>query len=142
MTPARILVIDDSTADIGLLRLALDNNGEPYELQVLSTGRQALDFVQEHRSGLREPEPCLILLDLHLPQYDGLQILREIKVAPALAHIHVMVLSGLASPAERREIASLDAHYRQKPSTLTEFLKIGEAIIEICRGPKASVVSA
>jgi CheY-like chemotaxis protein len=35
---------------------------------------------------IRQPEPCVILLDLHLPMYDGMAILRAIREAPALEH--------------------------------------------------------
>jgi CheY-like chemotaxis protein len=71
MIVAKILVIEDNIADINLLRLALDQRGEKYELQVLNSGDDAIRFIQEQRTGLsEEPEkPCVILLDLHLPKY-------------------------------------------------------------------------
>ena len=74
MQPARILVIDDNALDIVLLRHALDQQGEDYELEILSDGEQALQFVHEHRTRVREPEPCVILLDLYLPVYDGMAV--------------------------------------------------------------------
>jgi len=77
--PARIVVIEDNPADVDLLRYALDRQGEAYELEVLGDGEQALQFVHEHRTGKRDPEPCVIILDLHLPKYDGLEVLRAIK---------------------------------------------------------------
>ena len=49
------------------------------------------------------------------PKYDGVAILQAIKQAPVLAHIHVIVLSGMASPAEKDKIANMGASYRQKP---------------------------
>jgi CheY-like chemotaxis protein len=84
MQPARVLVIEDNESDIGLLRHALDQQGEKYELEILSDGEQALQFVHEHRTGVREPEPCVILLDLHLPLYDGMAILRAISPSPGV----------------------------------------------------------
>jgi len=84
MQPARILVIEDNAYDIVLLRHALDQQGEDYELEILSDGEQALQFVREHRTRAREPEPCVILLDLYLPAYDGMAVLRAIRQAPAL----------------------------------------------------------
>src|SRR5712671_5847759 len=86
---AKILIVEDNPADILWLRHALDQQGEKYDLQVLLDGEAALRFVDEHRTGLREPEPCVILLDLHLPKYDGIEVLRAVKRVPALAHIHV-----------------------------------------------------
>jgi CheY-like chemotaxis protein len=136
MSPARILVVDDSTADVSLLRVALNQQNEAYELEVLETAEQALAFVQEHKDrshgGLHEVEPCVILLDLHLPRYDGLTILKAIKQAPVLAHIHVMVLSGIATPQEQFKIATMGALYRQKPSSLEGYLDLGAEIFAVC----------
>jgi CheY-like chemotaxis protein len=136
MSPARILVVDDNTADVSLLRVALDQQKEAYELEVLETAEKALAFVQERKAGLHvgldEEEPCVILLDLHLPRYDGITILKAIKQAPVLARIHVMVLSGIASPQERLGIATLGALYRQKPSNLDGYLDLGAEIFAVC----------
>jgi CheY-like chemotaxis protein len=140
MGPARILVVDDSTADVSLLRVALNQQDEPYELEVLETAEQALAFVQERRNQFHAEfhaeEPCVILLDLHLPRYDGITILKAIKQAPVLANIHVMVLSGIASPQEQFKIATMGAIYRQKPSNLEGYLDLGAEIFAVCAGSK------
>ena len=132
MSRARILVVDDSTADVSLLRVALNQQDEPYELEVLHTAEEALAFVRDHRNRLHDAEPCVILLDLHLPRYDGITILKAIKQAPVLAHIHVMVLSGLATPQEQFKIATMGALYRQKPSNLEGYLDLGAEIFAVC----------
>jgi CheY-like chemotaxis protein len=139
MPPARILVIEDSEADIQLLRLALDQQEEDYELEVLKDGEQALLFVHEHRTALREPEPCVILLDVQLPRYDGMAVLRAIHTAPALEHIQVLVLSGLVNPRQEAEIANLGAFYRRKPSTLSELSELAAEIFAICKKAPATV---
>jgi CheY-like chemotaxis protein len=132
--PPKILVIEDSPADVALLRHALNHQGEPYDLEVLTDGEMALRFVNEHRSGTREPDPCVILLDLHLPKYDGIAVLKAIKRAPVLAHIHVVALSGLASPREEAAILSLGGLYRQKPLMLSQCLELAAEILAICKG--------
>jgi CheY-like chemotaxis protein len=133
MHPAKILVIEDNESEIGLLRHALDQSGEPYELEILNDGEEALRFVHEHRAGIREPKPCVILLDLYLPRYDGVAVLRAIRQAPALEHIHTLVLTGLATPDQQVEIANLGALYRRKPSGLTELAELAVEIIAICK---------
>lgn len=133
MPSARILVIDDNEADVHLLRDVLNQQKKDYELEVLRDGEEALRFVQERRFGTREPEPCVILLDLHLPRHDGITILRAIKNAPALEHIQVVVLSGLASPHQKADIADLGAVYRTKPSTLNELVVLAAEIVAVCK---------
>jgi CheY-like chemotaxis protein len=132
MSVAKILLVDDNNADISLLRMALDGQDEKYELEILRSGEDAIRYIQGHSSTLREPDPCVIILDLHLPRYDGLAILKAIRRSSDLAHIHVIILSGFASPAEQEGIASLGGLYVQKPFQLTEFLELGAKIMEIC----------
>lgn len=138
MPPARILVIEDNSSDIVLLRYALDHHGEEYELHVLRDGAEALQFVQEHRTGVRAPEPCVILLDLYLPLYDGISVLRAIREAPALVHINVVVLTALASPRQEQEIASMGAVYKRKPSELDDVLKLAAEVIDICKNSSSA----
>jgi CheY-like chemotaxis protein len=133
MQPARIVVIEDNAPDIVLLRHALDKQGEDYELEILSNGEEALRFVHEHRTRVREPEPCVILLDLYLPFYDGMAVLRAIRQAPALEHIHVVVWTGLVSPCQELEIASMGALYRKKSSSLKDVIELAAEIIAICK---------
>ncbi len=134
MSAAKILVVDDNAADINLLRVALDENDQEYELRVLQTGDEALRFVEAQKDGLKEPDLCVILLDLHLPRYDGLAVLRGIRHVGILSHIQVIVLSGAASPAERREISAMGAIYRQKPFDIQGFFDLGAEILAICKG--------
>jgi CheY-like chemotaxis protein len=138
MGPARILVIDDSTTDIYLLEIALNEQGEEYELEILSDGEAALQFVREHRSGVRKREPCVILLDLYLPDHNGLAVLHAIKEAPELTHINVVVLTGSASPRDRAEVQGLGARFWQKPRELSEFNDLAQEILAICRDALAT----
>jgi CheY-like chemotaxis protein len=132
--PARILIIEDNPGDVFLLRHALEAIGEPFELKILTDGEEALLFVREHRLGLHPPEPCVIVLDLHLPKYDGMAVLRAIKHAPALEHIGVMVLSGVVSSEEMQELLKLDVQrHSRKPSSLSEFQTLAEEIIALCK---------
>jgi len=131
MSRPRILVVEDNAADIELLRFALERQGD-YVLEVLEDGEEALRFVAEHRDGLHPPDPCVILLDVHLPKYDGLEILDALKGAGTLRHIQVIVLSSIASPEEEAEIRSKGAIYRTKPVTLKKFLELGAEIFALC----------
>jgi CheY-like chemotaxis protein len=133
MSEIRILCIDDNPADIGILRYALDEQGEDYELRVLKDGEEALLFVLEHREGKLEPKPCVILLDLHLPKHNGLEVLRAVAQAPALRHIRVLITSGQAHPTELDEIVALGAVYRQKPDTLEEYTQFAMETVALCK---------
>jgi CheY-like chemotaxis protein len=133
MSRPKILAIDDSSTDIDLLRFALDRQGEEYELEVLQDGAEALQFIREHRTGTREPEPCVIVLDIHLPMHDGMEVLKAVRLEPALTHIQVVVLSTFLSTEKRAEVEQSGAVYRIKPSTLTELLDLAAEILTLCK---------
>lgn len=139
MPLARILVIDDNEADVNLLRDVLDQQDNDYELEILRDGEEALRFVQDHRIGEREQEPCVILLDLHLPRHDGISVLHAIRKTPSLEHIRVIVLSGLANHHQKAEIADLGAAYRTKPSSLNELGELAAEIIAMCKNSSTPI---
>jgi CheY-like chemotaxis protein len=129
----RIVVIEDNPADTVLLRHALDHHGEAYVLEVLNDGEVALRYLREHCTEDR-PDPCLIVLDLHLPRYDGTAVLREIRQHPDLGHVSVAVVTASASPSEREEVLSLGVHmYRAKPIDWHETVDMAGELLSLCK---------
>lgn len=133
-TPARIVVVEDNSADVFLLRHALDQHNEKYGLDVLRDGEEAIDFVNRQRSAGHDAEPCVIVLDLHLPKHDGAAVLKVIKQEPALASVQVVALTTLASPKDEQEIREMGVRlYLAKPTLLEEWIKLAGDILNICR---------
>ncbi len=133
-SPAKIVVVEDNTADVFLLRHALDQHDEEYVLDVLRDGEEAIEFVNRQRSANPPPEPCVIVLDLHLPKHDGAVVLKVIKQEPALALVNVVALTTLASPKDEQEVRELGVRlYRAKPTLVEEWIQLAGEILEICR---------
>ena len=133
MSRPKILVMEDNPADVGLLRMAFDRKGEEYDLEVLQDGEEALSFIHEYRTGIRAPDPCVILLDTSLPKHDGMEVLKALRREPALTHIKMVVWSTFASPEQVAEVEKFGAIYRTKPMTLLEFFNLGAEILAICK---------
>jgi chemotaxis family two-component system response regulator Rcp1 len=134
LNPAKILVVEDSSADVFLLRHALNHHGEEYVLEVLRDGAEAIEFVNLQRTAGAKEEPCVIVLDLHLPKHDGPAVLRAIRHEPVLAHVQVVALTNLASPRDEQAIRDLGVRlYRAKPMQLDEWIELAGEILEICR---------
>ena len=134
---ARILLIEDSVADVILLRHGLDSVGHLYDLQVLHDGEAAIKFIQSHWSNSIPTEPCLIVLDLHLPKYDGLTVLKTLRQAPAFSHIKVAVLTYNASPREEQQLQTFEVDlYRRKPRDLADFNRLAKELLEICHSER------
>jgi two-component system KDP operon response regulator KdpE len=106
---ARVLVIDDDPALLRALRLALHAAG--HEVTAAPNGREGLD--QAARAG-----PEVIVLDLGLPDIDGLDVCRRIR---GWSDVPIIVLS--ATQAEDRKVAALDGgadDYVTKPFGMAE----------------------
>ena len=67
-TPPLILVVDDDKATVDILRTRLQSHG--YTVVSATDGEAGLQAVQEHR-------PDLVLLDVNMPQLDGLEVCRR-----------------------------------------------------------------
>lgn len=116
------------------MRMALGEVMGEHHFEVLSDGEKALVFVANHRSQVLKPEPCVIVIDLHLPKYNGLDVLEAARQAPALEHISVIIVSSAAAPQTVKRIEELGAHYRQKPSQLSEYEDLAKFIAAVCDG--------
>jgi two-component system response regulator len=138
---AHILLIEDNPAESELLKYAFDQLREPYELTVLEDGEEALHFVQER--GLQRPVPCVIVLDLGLPKYDGLTVLRAIKAEPDLAHIKIVVLTSGVSPKTEALVLKAGVNlFRTKPSSLEQVLALAAEILALCNAGLSTSRSA
>jgi len=129
--PAQILLIEDNPAESELLKYAFDQLRKPYELTVLQDGEEAIHFVQEN--GSQHPVPCVIVLDLGLPKYDGLTVLQAIKAESEFAHVKIVVLTSGVSPIVEAQILKAGVHlYRTKPSSLEQVLALSAEILALC----------
>ena len=86
--PGRILVVDDNQDNIEIIATRLRYRG--YEILEAGDGEQALALV-------REAAPDLILLDLHLPDLPGRQVLRRLRSYPETRDVPVFVVTADAS---------------------------------------------
>ena len=127
----RIVLIEDNDADVWFLRECLESIATDYEIIVLKGGEAALQFVEEEREGA-EPRPCVIVLDLQLPKYDGLEILAAIRRSPALEQVAALIVSTVPSPEAKRQISEFGVEYAEKPNTNAGFQNLAKRIWELC----------
>ena len=134
-------MIEDNPGDVLLLRLAVDQHDALYILEVLRDGAEAIRFVHNQWADT-EPEPCVIVLDWHLPKHDGSLVLQTIRQVPTLAHVHVVALTSVVSPKDEIEIQRLGVRlYRTKPADLEGWHSLAGEILEICHESSMSAVS-
>ena len=115
---ARILVVEDDAEIVEALRRGLTGHG--YDVQVAGTAREALD-------ALRQRPADVILLDLGLPDLDGIEVVRRVRETGSTP---IVVLSARDNEAAKVEALTLGADdYLSKPFGMNELIaRIGVAL--------------
>jgi two-component system, OmpR family, KDP operon response regulator KdpE len=125
----RVLVVDDEARIRRLLRLSLNARG--FEIYDARTGREALD-------GVIGCKPDIVILDLGLPDLDGMDMLKELRT---WSSVPVIVLS--VRNAEEDIVASLNAgadDYLVKPFNMGELVARINASLRRLRPPQGGEV--
>lgn len=122
---ARILVIEDNTADVHLLRVALEAAGVHVELEHAADGEEAVQIVTQENA----TQPNLIVLDVNLPKISGDEVLRRIRIQPNLAHTPVLIFTSSQADEDKTRMKRLGADaFVTKGRDLTEFLQVGQVL--------------
>ena len=110
----RILVIEDSPVNMALTVAILENAGH----SVIQADRARLGIELAKRE-----HPDLVLMDIQLPDLDGLTATRQLKADPSTAHLPVIALTAFAMKGDEEEsrAAGCDG-YVTKPIRYKEFL--------------------
>ena len=120
-TQKTILVVDDESTIREVVRRYLEREG--FFVQEAEDGYQALDAIQD------DP-PDLIVLDIFMPEMDGLEVCRNLRREPELSHIKVLITTAFPDHPKVKEIAELgfrDVCY--KPFTTKHFVnKVDECL--------------
>jgi CheY-like chemotaxis protein len=122
----QIVVAEDNHADIALVREALKTHRVDGELVVISDGAEVIRYFRELDLDSHSPAPDLVLLDMHLPKYDGEEILSALRSTERIAQTPVLVMtSSVASEFEKVAQKHAALHYFKKPSTWEQFSELG-----------------
>ena len=118
-----ILLVEDNPNDLELALHAFEKHKFANRIEVARDGLEALDYLLGGNGRLPGARPRVVLLDLKLPKVDGLQVLREIRSTPGLAHLPVVILTS--SREERDIVESYDLgvnSYIVKPVDFDKFV--------------------
>lgn len=119
--PRTVLYIEDNLSNLRLVERILARRVEVKLISALK-GSIGLELARLHR-------PDLILLDLHLPDIQGDEILRQLRADPHTAHLPVVMISADATAAQIERLRALGANdYLTKPIDVREFLAMVDAI--------------
>jgi len=121
-----ILLVEDNDNDAEMTLRALRKRNLANSLARVKDGAEALDFLF-CRGGYAEREnghsPKVVLLDLHLPKIDGIEVLRTVRANPRTAQLPVVVLTSSNEEKDIIETYRLGVNsYIVKPVDFEKFM--------------------
>jgi two-component system response regulator MtrA len=117
-----VLIADDDADILLLVKAVLERSG--HEVVAVSDGAEALAIV-------RARKPDLAVLDISMPEVDGLEVLRRLRADPTTSELPVVLLSARAQEADvERGFAIGASAYLKKPFSPRE---LSEHVAELLR---------
>ena len=122
-----ILLAEDESNDVLLVRRALFKAGLSAELRVASDGQAAIDYLagaEDYADGRGHSLPDLVLLDLKLPLKSGLEVLEWMRSKPEFDRVVVVILTSSreARDVERAYALRCEA-YLLKPAAFPDLVE-------------------
>jgi PAS domain S-box-containing protein len=119
---ARILLAEDNAANVMVIKEYLETHG--YEIIVASHGQEAL-------SKAPEVSPSLILMDIQMPNMDGLEATRRLRATPAFASVPIIALTAFAMPGDRERCLEAGANeHMTKPVHLRKLHEMISSLLK------------
>jgi len=119
-----VLIAEDNGKNMKLFRDVLQATG--YETLEATTGRQAIELAAEHT-------PDLVLMDIQLPDIDGVEALSRLRADGRTNAIPVLALTAQAMHGDReRFLAAGFDGYVSKPVNVADLLGV---VRQYCNGP-------
>jgi len=110
----KILVIEDNQQNMYLMQYMLEHSG--YEVVIANTGAQAMDVAAQIKSDL-------ILMDIQLPDIDGLEVTRRIRLLEEYATVPIIAVTSFAMVGDKQKALAAGCNgYIEKPINPETFL--------------------
>lgn len=115
MAKKHILLVEDNETNLILFQEILESRG--YLVHIARNGFEALDI-------LEAMTPDLILMDIHLPELDGLSVVKAIRSSNHLANVKIIGLSALAMESDIKSALQAGCNgYITKPISVHAFIE-------------------
>jgi two-component system, cell cycle response regulator DivK len=116
-----ILIVEDNEKNMKLVRDVLQFKG--YQTLEAATGAEGLRLAREHK-------PDLVLMDIQLPDIDGITALGMLRADPATREMPVIAVSASVMPDEQRKISASGFNaYVTKPINVKGFIQTIERFV-------------
>jgi CheY-like chemotaxis protein len=125
-----VLYADDDLDDIELVRDAFEEYAQGIQLLTFKDGSELLRFVKELKDF--EPLPCLIILDINMPNMDGKQTLSALRRMDRYEAVPIVLFSTSTLPSEAAFAKSFGAGFVTKPLHTVQINQLVDQMIHHC----------
>ncbi|HKY32884.1 MAG TPA: response regulator [Candidatus Polarisedimenticolia bacterium] len=134
----RIVFVEDNPVDALTLKIALQQAGIAFDLDVITHGDQGMALARGEPPFRGEP-PDLILLDLNIPGSDGKEVLSALRASRTFQNVRIGILTSSDVPRDWVDCRRAGADfYLHKPMTLDDLQSIGQVISALAVSPARS----
>ena len=117
-----VLLAEDNEANVNALSDFLEHQG--YTLVVAHTGREAMSLAQSAR-------PDIILMDIQMPDMDGLEAIRRLRADPKLNTIPIIAVTALVLPGDRERCLAAGADdFIGKPISIKDLTNAIQGLLQ------------
>lgn len=122
-----LLIIENRLEDVDLAKRVFNRQRLFNPIHIARDGEEAVAYIERWEAG--ERPPALILLDLGLPKFSGLEVLRQFKSRPKISAIPVVVFTTSAEDQDVQEAYRLGCNsYIVKPVEFSKFMEIAAQV--------------
>lgn len=127
--PTRILLVEDDPNDVELIQLAFRNHSLVNQIDLVTDGEQALQYLLGHNELLPRPLPRFVLLDLKLPKISGIRVLQTLRSHPRTQRLIVVVMTSSQEDSDLITCYDLGVNsYVVKPLDFQQFLSVARDV--------------
>lgn len=125
----RILLIDDSVSEPLLLASAIDKSERNIVLESISDSLHAVQELQRRSKANLEELPNLILLDLNMPGYNGIEVLEILRKDKNLKYIPILIMTSSSLDTDLKDCLAAGANsVVVKPSSHLRYIEVVKMI--------------
>jgi CheY-like chemotaxis protein len=126
-----VFYADDDVDDLELVQDAFSRYSESVDVITAKDGSQALSYLQNLRES--DPKPCLIILDINMPFFNGKEVLKRIRTLKHFVSVPVVLFTTSSMPGDQYFAEKYNAGFVTKPLDVSQMEVITELFIDHCK---------
>lgn len=127
-----VLIADDDLDDIEILTTALKEAEAALDVRVARNGKNVLEQLKNLQVSDSDPIPCVLAMDMNMPQMDGRETVVAIKGYAHLKNLPILLFSTTKNKTDELFAEKWGVRFFQKPDTVQGINEVARVIVKMC----------